>query len=87
MQYLTIIKTVLSLLPVILEVVRAIEAALPESDIGTQKLKLIREALAAAFSAAGDAAISFETIWPALEKTVAAVVGLFNTVGAFAKKE
>lgn len=86
MQYLTIIKTVLSLLPVILEVVRAIETALPEGGQGAQKLALIRNALAAAFSAAGDAAISFETIWPALEKTVAAVVGLFNSVGAFKKE-
>lgn len=87
MQYLTIIKTVLSLLPVILEVVRAIETALPEGGQGAQKLALIRNALAAAFSAAGDAAVSFDAIWPALEKTVAAVVGLFNSVGAFQKKE
>lgn len=86
MQYLTIIKTVLTLLPLILDTVRAIEAALPAGGQGAQKLALVRQAVQAGFEAATDAAVTFEAVWPALEKTVGAVVGLFNTVGAFGKK-
>lgn len=86
MQYLTIIKTVLSLLPLILEAVKAIEAALPQGGQGAEKLALIRNTLQAGFEAAGEVAVSFEAVWPALEKTVGAVVGLFNTVGTFGKK-
>lgn len=86
MQYLTIIKTILALLPLILEAVKAIEAALPEGGQGAQKLALVRQAVQAGFDAAGEVAVSFEAVWPALEKTVGAVVGLFNTVGTFGKK-
>lgn len=87
MQYLTIIKTVLSLLPLILEAVKAIEAALPEGGQGAQKLALLRQTVQAGFEAATDTVVSFEAVWPALEKVAGAAVGLFNAVGAFARKE
>lgn len=84
-QALAIIKLVLALLPSIIEAVRAIETALPASGQGAQKLALVRETLAAGFSVAGDAVTSFESVWPAIEKTVSAVVGLFNRTGQFSK--
>lgn len=80
-----IIKLILTLLPTIIEAVRAIEAALPASGQGAAKLALLRETLAAGFSVVGDAVTSFESVWPALEKTVGAVVGLFNRTGQFGK--
>jgi hypothetical protein len=82
---IAIIKLILQLLPAVIEAVRAIEAALPASGQGAQKLALIRETLAAGWSVASDAVASFETVWPALEKTVGAVVGLFNRTGQFSK--
>lgn len=85
MQFLTIIKTVLALLPVILETVRAIETALPGSGQGAQKLALVRAAVEAAFGVVKDATTSFDVIWPALEKIVASAVGLFNSNGLFKK--
>lgn len=86
MQYIQLIKAVLSLLPLILEVVRAIEAALPESGQGQTKLSLVRTAVESGYNAASDAVVSFEKLWPALEKTITAVVGAFNAVGVFQKK-
>lgn len=85
MQLLTTIRLVMSLLPLILDTVRAIEAALPEGGQGKAKLAMIRETLSAAFDVVGDATASFEQVWPALERTVGAVVGLFNSVGQFKK--
>ena len=84
-QAIAIIKLILALLPSIIEAVKAIEAALPASGQGAQKLALIRETLAAGFGVVGDAVTSFESVWPALEKTVGAVVGLFNRTGQFNK--
>lgn len=85
LQLLSTIRLILSLLPLILDTVKAIEAALPDGGQGKAKLALIRETLASAFDVADDVTTSFEKIWPALERTVGAVVGLFNTVGAFKK--
>lgn len=84
-NFLVTVKLVLSLLPLILDAVKAVEAALPQSGQGAQKLALVRTTLQAAFDVAGDAVTSFEQIWPALEKTIGAVVGLFNSAGIFKK--
>lgn len=85
MQALQTIKLVLSLLPMIIEAVKAIEAALPDGGKGEAKLALVRQAIAAGYSVATDTVASFEAMWPAIERTVAAVVALFNAVGVFKK--
>ena len=84
-NFIATVKIILSLLPLILDAVKAIEAALPQSGQGAQKLALIRTTLQAAFDVAGNAVASFEQVWPALEKTIGAVVGLFNSAGVFKK--
>jgi hypothetical protein len=85
MQFIQTARLILTLLPLILEAVKVIEAALPESGRGAEKLALIRAALESAFATAADTVGTFEQIWPALQSTVAAVVGLFNSVGLFRK--
>ena len=40
MQYLAIVKLVLSLLPLIIDVVKAVEAAMPASGQGANKLEI-----------------------------------------------
>ena len=59
---------------------------LPASGQGAAKLQLIRETLQAGFSTAGDAVAAFEQAWPAIERVVGAVVGLFNRAGVFEKR-
>lgn len=85
MQYLAIIKAILALLPVIIEAVRAIEAAFPVSGQGANKLAAIREMIEGAYDVAEDATIKFEKLWPAIQRTIAAVVGLANSSGIFKK--
>lgn len=85
MQYIQLIKLVLSLLPLILEVVKAVEKALPEGTAGNVKLALVRGSVESAYSVAEDAVGTFEKVWPAIEKTVASVVSVYNTVGVFKK--
>ena len=85
MQFLQAIKTVLTLLPLIIEAVRAVEAAMPGSGQGASKLALIRQAVQATYDLVADATPQFEAVWPALEKTIAAVVATFNALGEFKK--
>ncbi|KON79412.1 hypothetical protein PA01_12795 [Azoarcus sp. PA01] len=83
MQALQTLKLILSLLPLILEVVRAIEDALPAGGNGAAKLALLRQTIEAAYSTVTGATVAFEQLWPALERTVAAVVSLYNATGVF----
>lgn len=87
MQYLTLIRVVLSLLPLVIDAVKAIEAAFPTSGQGNQKLGLIRSVLQSAYESGTGALASFDDIWPVLQKTVGAVVTFFNEVGAFKSKQ
>ena len=80
MQFLSTVKIVLSLLPLIIEAVKAIEAAFPEGGVGAKKLDMVKETLQSAYSVATDATTTFEQIWPAISGTVNAVVGLMNAV-------
>lgn len=85
MQFIQTMKIILSLLPLIIQAVQAIEQAMPQSGQGAAKLEAIRQMLQSAYSVSTDAMGPFEQIWPALSSTVSAVVGLFNSAGAFKK--
>lgn len=85
MQLVQTLRLILTLLPLIIEAVRAIEAALPDGGKGDAKLTVVRQSIEAGYAVASDTATTFEVVWPALERTVSAVVTMFNTVGAFRK--
>lgn len=85
MQFLQIVKLVLTLLPLILDTVKAIEVAMPDGGKGEQKLALVRSVIEAAYNASADAIGAFEQVWPVLSKAVTAAVNLFNAAGVFKK--
>lgn len=85
MQYLSIIKLVLSLLPLIIDVVKAVETAMPASGQGANKLALVHDVLQEAYNAGTGAVAKFEDVWPVLQNTVTSVVTFFNTTGLFKK--
>lgn len=78
MNALTILKTVLSLIPAIIDAIKAVEDAIPGSGKGEQKLAAIRAIVEQVYDKASD-------LWPSIEKTISVLVGLFNAVGAFKK--
>lgn len=84
-NFLVIVRVVLGLLPLLIDAVKAVEAAMPQAGQGQAKLTIVRTALEAAFSIASDVSVTFAQVWPALERTVGAVVGAFNTTGVFKK--
>ena len=76
MNWIAIVKIILSLLPSIIEAIKAIEAALPESGKGVEKLSLIRTIIESVNSEAAG-------VWPYIEKTIGAIVVFFNSTGVF----
>lgn len=87
MQYITIVRTVLALLPAIIEAIKAIEAAIPGTGNGKAKLEAVRQILEAASALAGEATNQFAALWPALSAAIGAMVALFNSTGVFKKSD
>lgn len=76
-------RSVLALLPATIEAVKAIEAAIPESGKGKEKLELVRVTLQSAYTVGGATLDSFAAVWPALSGMVTGIVNLFNQIGHF----
>lgn len=78
MGAIQIVLLVLQLVPAIINVVKAIEQAIPGSGLGSEKLAAVKEILASAYENA-------EEIWPVLEKIIRILVDVFNKTGVFKK--
>lgn len=76
-------RSVLALLPATIDAVKAIEAAIPESGKGKEKLELVRVTLQSAYTIGGVTLDSFAAVWPALSGMVTGIVNLFNQIGHF----
>ena len=85
MQYIIIIRTVLALLPTIIDAIKALEGAFPVAGPGAAKLAALRSIIEAAYNTVADATLSFEKLWPALQSSIGAVVCLANATGLFKK--
>ncbi len=85
MNYVLIIKAVLALLPTIIEAVKAIEEAIPESGQGKFKLEIVRKAVESAYNVAGDAVVKFDQLWPAIQNVITTFVEFANKIGLFKK--
>jgi hypothetical protein len=79
MGTLSTLRTVLSLLPAIIEAIKAIEEAIPGQGKGEQKLAAIRGIVAASYEQAA-------AIMPILERVIGVLVDTFNAVGVFTKR-
>ena len=85
MNFISILKLIITLLPSIIDAVKAIEAAIPDSGKGNEKLKLIENVLSTTYDQSNKAFGTFEQVWPALQGTVKAIVDTFNSTGIFKK--
>jgi hypothetical protein len=85
MKFLQIAKLIISLLPIIIEAVKAVEEAIPGNGKGEQKLAMVRAALESAYEVSTDVDVTFVQIWPQVQKIVTSIVEAFNAVGVFKK--
>lgn len=97
MPFLEILKLLLTLLPTVMNVVKAVEVAIPQAGAGAQKLKTVLSVVEAAAVAAppviSDAkgvqtaikAGDLPALSTGLAHLIGSVVSLFNATGAFQK--
>lgn len=85
MQLITILKLIISLLPLLIDAIKAIEAAMPGTGKGATKLAAVQSIVESAYKASSDALPPFEDIVPVLQKTVESIIAGFNVTGVFAK--
>jgi len=85
MKYLQALKLIMSMLPLLIEAIKAAEEAIPGQGKGEAKLAMIRAVLESAYSISTDVQAKFDDVWPALKTTIGAVVASLNTAGVFKK--
>jgi len=85
MKFLTILRTVINLMPVLIQAIKAAEEAIPGSGKGEQKLAMVRGVLEAAYGVATDTEATFDEVWPAVQKAIASIVSALNAAGMFKK--
>ena len=72
-------KTILWLaqyLATLIQILKAVEAAIPESGNGAAKLQMVRELLEMVDD-------GIHEMWPSLEKVISVIVKTFNAAGIF----
>ena len=83
MNFLTIAKTVLSLLPLIIQTINELEKAFPVSGAGAQKLDVLKTIMQSSYDISEDGKDGkFDNLWPAVVKIVSSLVSLKNKTGS-----
>ena len=73
------ILEVFKLIPVIIELIKAIEQAIPGESKGEAKLVAVREILEIVD-------VGTKNLWPQISLIISVLVKTFNTTGVFSKK-
>lgn len=84
MNFLAALKLAISILPYIIEAVKAIEKEVGGSGKGSDKLEFIKGLVTSIADITGD--VDKGVIASAVEKVVALLVRLFNVTGIFSKQ-
>ena len=69
----------LKIVPALFELIKSVEAALPEGSKGKEKLDLIEKLLESAYT-------EVSTMWPAISQAIGVIVTFYNAMGIFTKK-
>lgn len=85
MRAILIIRVIASLIPVLVETIKAVEEAIPGTGKGEQKLAMVRQLIEAAYAIGGNMSVKFDELWPLLNNLIATAVAGFNKAGDFAK--
>ena len=78
MSVFTVLKTLASLMPTLLQIISLLDDVKPESGKGTDKLAALKTVVQSAYTVSTDTSVAFEKIWPAIESVVGGLVALFK---------
>lgn len=73
------------LLPILIQAMQAVEAAIPQAGAGQTKLAMVQAWMAKAFEALNMTNTTFTSVWPILQETAATLVAWYNATGVFKK--
>lgn len=82
MGYIEILKLVITLLPILVDAIKAVEQLFPETGNGKLKLDLVKAMLENTIHLNAE----FSQVWPVMEKMVSSIVNAFNSNGIFSTK-
>lgn len=85
MNALEVIRTILSLMPLIINAIDIVEKMLPQGGNGAQKLDLVKTMLQAGYQTAEGSVNTFEQIWPSIKGVIDKIVAVYNAIGVFKK--
>ena len=83
MSFLSILKLVVQLLPMLIDAVKAIEAAVPAAGQGSVKLEAVKNLVMSVADITQD--VDSKNLGSAIEKATSLVVTLLNKTGVFSK--
>jgi len=69
---------IVQLIPALIQLIKAVEEALPKAGLGTEKLALVRQIFETTYD-------SGTKLWPLVEPVIGAFVAIFNKAGIFSK--
>lgn len=73
------------LLPMVMDLIRSVEAILPQSGAGPQKLQLVLATLEASHQLAGVATSEWDKMKPSVTSIINSSVAVFNSLKVFSK--
>lgn len=79
---IAILSAIRTLLPLVVQLVDALEAAMPQSGQGAKKLDAARAILATAVADMQGVGATFDIIWPALSAIIGARVAIAKSTSA-----
>lgn len=81
-----VLTTVVQILPSLIQIVMAVEKAIPNPGTGAAKLQLATDILKSTYAAANEAMPVFAEIEPVLEGVFGSIVKTLNSTGVLGKK-
>jgi hypothetical protein len=75
---ISIIKTIITLLPILRDLINAAEAFFPEKGAGYQRLEFVKALFQTAYETASKVETPFSALWPIVEKVIALLVPVFT---------
>lgn len=87
MNFAQVVSQLASLIGPTIEVVKAVESAVPAGTKGADKLAIVKDTLTKADAVVNAAAPVVASLWPVLESIIAAAVAAFNASGIFRRSK
>lgn len=84
-QIIAYLKLFLAIVPLIVQAIQVVEAAIPAPGAGAQKLEMIKQMLQTSVNIAPQIGATFEQLWPTIQSIIANTVAAFNATGMFKK--